>query len=213
MDEENEQLKLQERCNIEQFSREISRNSSGYSSEQDNSQRVESEDVEQSYKADMLRRQLACLTTNGATNADGSGHLLDSESNTAREDLNSVSVPAAVHEASTGGEFDSTDSIKFPSPPTDSPGLAETSAQNCDRVSPVSGDVVDSFSSHTSCDSYKSYLWSSADSDLPSSTSRNLKDDEEILIWPLQVRLCCKTASIITDNQCVLLEFVWFRNW
>lgn len=148
----------------------------------------------QCYEVDMLRMQLACLPTNGSAGDDRSCNLLDNMlnmSDAAKQEVN-FSERAASPEA-TEGEFDSTDSFKLPSPPTDSPELTDK-GEVCDSVSDVSNewgnDVVDSISSRTSRDSY---LWSSANSDLPSWI---LDDDEERLLWPCKVGLrqilfCC----------------------
>lgn len=133
----------------------------------------------QSNEVDMLRMHLACLTTSGSAGDDRSCNLLENMSDATRQEVN-FSELATAHEA-TEGEFDSTDSVTLPSPPTDSPELTDQ-GEVCDPVSAVSSDVVDSISS---CTSLNSYVWSSADSDLPSWI---LDDDEEKLIWPLKVR-------------------------
>ncbi|XP_078342395.1 uncharacterized protein LOC144628205 [Oculina patagonica] len=133
------------------------------------------EGVAQMYNVDMLQMQFACLRTNGSADNsadhDRSNSLLDNVPDATTQDLNSFSEATEVKHA------DSTGSVKLPSPPADSPDKG-----NCDPVSAVSTGVVDSISSKSSS-SLKSFLWSSADSDLP---SWNLRDDEEKLIWPLQ---------------------------
>lgn len=135
----------------------------------------------ESYKMDMLRTQLAGVTPNGSANEDEGCNLVENVSDPNRQELNSVSQTEgreAVRE-STEGDFDSTESIKLPSPPTGSPEAAV--ANDSGLCSAVSTDVVDSNSSRTSFDSY---LWSLASSDLP---SRSLSEGEERLIWPSKV--------------------------
>lgn len=141
----------------------------------------------ESYKVDMLRTQLAGVTPNDPANEDGICNSVENVSDPNRQDLNSVSHTEgreAVLE-STGGDFDSTESFKLPSPPSGSPGAAVNDSGLCSAVS-TGTDVVDSISSRASLDSY---IWSSANSDLP---SWNLSDDEERLIWPSKVLVYCK---------------------
>lgn len=137
----------------------------------------------ESYKMDMLRIQLAGLKPNGSANEDGSCNLVENVSDSNRRELNSVSETEAVRE-STEGDFDSTEGFKLPSPPTGSPVAAV--ANDSGRCSAVSTDVVDSISSRASLDSY---VWSSANSDLPSWT---LPEDKERFIWPSKVLVYSK---------------------
>lgn len=137
--------------------------------------------VTESYKVDMLRMQLACLTPSDSANEDGSSDLVNNVPDATRpQEFNSVSELATLLE-STEGDFDSTDSLRLPSPPADSPDLV-AKANDCGRDSAVSTDVVDSISSRASLDSL--YVWSSANSDLP---SWSLPEDKERFIWPSKV--------------------------
>jgi len=134
----------------------------------------------ESYKMDMLQIQLAGLTPNGSATEDGSCNLMENVSDSKRQELNSVSETEAVRE-STEGDFDSTENFKLPSPPVGSPGAAV--ANDSGLCSTVSTDVVDSVSSRASLDSY---VWSSANSELP---SWSLPEDTERFIWPSKVLL------------------------
>lgn len=128
----------------------------------------------------MAESQLAGVTPNGSANEDGSCNLVEKVSDPTRQEMNSVNQTEgreAVRE-STEGDFDSTESLKLPSPPPDSPGAAV--ANDSGLCSAVSTDVVDSISSRASRDSY---VWSLASTDLPWS----LPEDEERLIWPSEV--------------------------
>ena len=135
----------------------------------------------ESFKMDLLRFQLAGLTPNGSESDDQSGNFVENVSDPTRQELNresSISEAEAARE-STEGDFDSTDSVILPSPPTRSPGAA--AANDSGLRSAVSTDVVDSISS---CASLESYVWSSASSDLP---SWSLPEDKERFIWPSKV--------------------------
>ena len=138
---------------------------------------------------DMLQTQLAGVTLNGSANEDGSCNSVENVSDPNRQDLNSVSHTEGREAAreSTADDFDSTESFtsKLPSPPSGSPGAAVNDSGLCSAVS-TGTDVVDSISSRASLDSY---IWSSANSDLP---SWSLPDDEEILIWPSKVLVYSK---------------------
>ena len=134
--------------------------------------------MEEGHKMESLRIQLAGLTPNGSASEDGSCNLVENVSDPIKQRLNSVSEAEAVRE-STGGNFDSTESFKLPSPPTASPKAAV--ANDSGLCSAVSTDVVDSISSRASLDSY---VWSSASSDLP---SWSLPEDKERFIWPSKV--------------------------
>ena len=140
----------------------------------------------ESYKVDMLRTQLAGVTPNDPANEDGICNSVENVSDPNRQDLNSVSHTEgreAVLE-STGGDFDSTESFKLPSPPAGSPGAAVNDSGLCSAVS-TSTDVVDSISSRASLDSYR---WSSANSELP---SWSLPEHKERFIWPSMVSVYC----------------------
>ena len=130
----------------------------------------------ESFKMDLLRFQLAGLTPNGSESDDQSGNFVENVSDPTRQELNRESEAARE---STEGDFDSTDSVILPSPPTRSPGAA--AANDSGLRSAVSIDVVDSISS---CASLESYVWSSASSDLP---SWSLPEDKETFIWPSKV--------------------------
>ena len=141
----------------------------------------------ESYKMDMLRTQLAGVTAIGSANEDGSCNLVGNVSDPNKQNLNLVSQTEgreAVRE-STEGDFDSAESLKLPSPPAGSPGAAVNDSGLYSAVS-TSTDVVDSISSRASLDSY---VWSSANSDLP---SWSLPEHKERFIWPSKVLVYSK---------------------
>lgn len=143
-----------------------------------------SRDTTHSYQVDELQTHLACLTANGSASNDcGSYNLVDSVT-----DVTRLQELPSVHEAPDQVE----EYFTFPSPPKDSPH-SPNQADNAAVSATVLTDVVDSRSSLSSTSLDRSYVWSSASSNLP---SQSLHEYEERLISPLQVTAYCSQAMI-----------------